>query len=140
MNRIAVVAAVVLSAALAAPSAQASESRAATTTTFTVQPGAKRTVFHDGDPIRLCFSTLTKQTQAKPVVISIDQRQGVEDAKWESAQLWRAYPNRPTCWTTGVTVDGPEDPDLLLRARTITGPDVNWSVSPVRRLDLGDPD
>jgi hypothetical protein len=115
------------------PQVEAAEPRVQTSTILRVQPGVHRTTFHNGDPIRLCYGTRTTSAYDAPVAISVDVKQAVAGSPWETIGVAQIAANNTRCFTGQVNARGK---DLILRARTLTGPDHDWSVSSVLRLEI----
>lgn len=107
------------------------DARVASSSLLQVLPGAERSTFHDGDPIRLCYGSRSQHVSDASVMLVIEQRQVREGAHWRLVVQQRVQLNSTHCWTTQVRVNGEHDPDLQLRTRTVRSPLVERSTSRV---------
>lgn len=104
----------------------------ATTTTLKVRPG-QDAVFRSGDPIKICYGATTAVVVDAPVYIRIEMRDARAGAKWREVGTAKQQANKTRCFTGEVQTNGV---DILLRAITLRGEQVDWSVSKLRRLDV----
>jgi hypothetical protein len=110
----AAVAAALLSLSLAG-TASATDARAVITATkIAVMPGAAQTVFHDGDPIRICAGVETERIAgAEDVSMSIDEKDVRDGARWQPVAAFDLAPNTVGCMY--AVVHGHTDSKLRVR-------------------------